>query len=195
MQEEFTGKSLPPGLEDSLPTNLSETLDTVRSGVKHSAEAYIGLCNLLERLIKRNQGVAADQLRFSHALTAVMEGSQSTYAVDANDVPLLNEGISSTAKHLSTSHALLEDEARAWDEGVLEDFKKQRDTLVSVRDMFDRRDRYAKDNIPQLERRIESNENKLAGLMGRPPGAPVKPGEQEKLEQAVRAVSDDVCIS
>ena len=194
MQEEFTGKPLPPGLEDSLPTNLSETFETVRSGVRQSADAYIGLCNLLERLIKRNQGVAADQLRFSHALTALTEGSQSTYAVDTNDVPLLNEGISSTAKHLSTSQALLEDEARAWDEGVLEDFKRQRDTLVSVRDMFDRRDRYAKDNIPQLERRIESNENKLAGLMGRPSGAPVKPGEQEKLEQAVRTVSGNMCI-
>lgn len=120
---------------------------------------------------------------------ALTETSESTYATDTNDVPLLNEGISSTAKHLTTSQSLLEDEARAWDEGVLEDFKLQRDTLVAVREMFDRRDRYAKDNIPQLERRIESNENKLAGLMGRPDGASIKPGEQERLEQAVRAVS------
>lgn len=117
------------------------------------------------------------------------ETSENTYATDTNDVPLLNEGISSTAKHLITSQSLLQDEARAWDEGVLEDFKLQRDTLVSVRDMFDRRDRYARDNIPQLERRIESNEIKLAGLMGRPENAPAKPGEQERLEQAVRAVS------
>ena len=117
------------------------------------------------------------------------EASTSTYSTDTNDVPLLNEGISSTAKHLTTSQSLLEDESRAWDEGVLEDFKQQRDTLVSIRDMFDRRDRYAKDNIPQLERRIENNENKLAGLIGRPEGTVTKPGEQEKLEQAVRAVS------
>lgn len=190
VQEEFTGKALPSGLEDSLPTNLSDTFDTVRSGVRQSSEAYIGLCNLLERLAKRNQGVAADYLRFSHALIALTESSESTYATDTNDVPLLNEGISSTAKHLTTSQSLLEDEARAWDEGVLEDFKKQRDSLVAIRDMFDRRDRYARDNIPQLERRIESNEHKLAGLMGRPEGSSVKPGEQEKLEQALRAVSD-----
>ena len=178
-------------MEDSLPTNLPETFDTVRTGVRQSAEAYISLCSLLERMIKRNQGVAADHLRFSHALTALTESSESTYAVDTNDVPLLNEGINSAAKHLATCQNLLEDEARAWDEGLLEDLKKQRDTLVSVRDMFDRRDRYAKDNIPQLERRIESNENKLAGLMRRPEGASVKPGEQEKLEQAVRAVSTE----
>ena len=187
VQEEFTGKPLPPGLEDSLPTNLADTFDTVRAGVRHSADAYISLCTLLERLAKRNQGVAADQLRFSLALTALTESSDSTYAVDANEVPLLNGGINATAKHLSNSQTLLEDEARAWDEGVLEDFKRQRDTLVGVRDMFDRRDRYAKDNIPQLERRIENNENKLAGLRGRPEGT-VKPGEAEKVEQAIQNV-------
>ena len=194
VQEEFVGKNLPSGLEDSLPINLVETFDTVRSGVRESSEKYIGLCGLLERLAKRNQGIAADYLRFSQALMAVTETSERTYASDTNDVPLLNEGISSTAKHLTTSQSLLEDEARAWDEGVLEDLKKQRDTLVSVRDMFDRRDRYAKDNIPYLERRIESNENKLAGLMGRPEGAPAKPGEQEKLEQAVRTVSSSYSL-
>ncbi|KAL8812917.1 MAG: hypothetical protein Q9200_000656 [Gallowayella weberi] len=186
VQEEFTGRQLPPDLEDSLPTNLLETFDTVRSGVRQSAEAYINLCVLLERLMKRNQGIAIDYLRFSHALMDLTETSESTYATDTNDVPLLNEGIKSTAKHLTTSQTLLDDEARIWDEGVLEDFKKQRDTLVGVRDMFDRRDRYAKDNIPYLERRIESNEHKLQGLINRPPNAPVKPGEQEKLEQAVR---------
>ncbi|KAL8835761.1 MAG: hypothetical protein Q9170_003193 [Blastenia crenularia] len=186
VQEEFTGRQLPPDLEDSLPTNLMETFDTVRSGVRQSAESYINLCTLLERLLKRNQGIAADYLRFSTALINLTENSESTYATDTNDVPLLNEGIKSTAKHLTTSQTLLEDEAKAWDEGVLEDFKKQRDTLVGVREMFDRRDRYAKDNIPYLERRIESNEHKLQGLMNRPPNAPVKPGEQEKLEQAVR---------
>ncbi|KAL9000277.1 MAG: hypothetical protein Q9169_000994 [Polycauliona sp. 2 TL-2023] len=186
VQEEFTGRRLPPDLEDSLPTNLLETFDTVRSGVRQSAEAYINLCSLLERLMKRNQGIALDNLRFSQALTDLTEFSPSTYAIDTNDVPLLNEGITSTAKHLATAHTLLEEEARVWDGGVLEDFKKQRDTLVGVRDMFDRRDRYAKDNIPYLERRIESNEQKLAGLMNRPSNAPVKPGEQEKLEQAVR---------
>ncbi|KAL8940494.1 MAG: hypothetical protein Q9216_002781 [Gyalolechia sp. 2 TL-2023] len=186
VQEEFTGKQLPPDLEDSLPTNLMETFDTVRSGVRQSAEAYINLCTLLERLMKRNVGIAADYLRFSTALVNLTENSESAYATDTNDVPLLNEGIKSTARHLTTSQTLLEDEARAWDEGVLEDFKKQRDTLVGVREMFDRRDRYARDNIPYLERRIESNEHKLQGLINRPPNAPVKPGEQEKLEQAVR---------
>ena len=167
--------------------------DTVRAGVKRSAEIYISLCTLLERLAKRNEGLAADSLRFSLALKSLTESSADTYAVDTNDVPLLNEGINATAKHLSTSHSLLEDEARAWDQGVLEDLKRQRDCLVGMRDMFDRRDRYARDNIPQLERRIEASENKLQQLRLKPPGA-VKPGEIEKVELSIMSDKESIVL-
>ncbi|PGH23790.1 hypothetical protein AJ80_02220 [Polytolypa hystricis UAMH7299] len=184
VQEEFTGKPLPPDLEDSLPPTLSEMFDTVRSGVKRSADIYINLCNLLDRLAKRNDGLAADQFRFSRALQALTDCTSDTYAIDTNDVPLLNNGINSTAKHLIASQGLLEDEARGWNEGVLEDLKRQRDCLVAMRDLFDRRDRYAKNNIPQLERRIENNEKKLQDLRSKPEGG-VKPGEIEKVEDAI----------
>lgn len=187
VQEEFTGKTLPPDLEDSLPKTLSELSDTVRSGVRRSAETYINLCTMMERLTRRNEGMAAEYVRFSQALGSLTEISQETYAVDTNDVPLLNEGLNSTARHLDQSRQLLEDEARGWEEGVLEDLKRQRDTLVSVRDMFDRRDKYAKDNIPALERRIANNETKLQTIRNKPADL-IKPGEAEKVEDAISKV-------
>ena len=166
-----------------MPSDLTDMFDTVRSGVKRSAEVYINLCTLLERLAKRNEGLAADHLRFSLALQSLTEMTRDTYAFDTNDVPLLNEGIKATARHLSASQSLLEDEARAWEEGMLEDLKRQRDCLVSVREMFDRRDRYARNNIPQLEKRIENSERKLQELRART--QPVKPGEIEKVEESI----------
>lgn len=188
MQDEFSGKTLPPDLEDSLPSSLSDTFDVVRSGVRRSAEVYMNLCGLLERLARRNEGMAADYMRLSLALQSLSEASESTYAVDTSEVPSLNAGLKATARHLSASQSLLEDEAKAWDDGVLEDLKTQRDNLVSIRDMFDRRDRYAKDNIPSLERRIQNNETKLAELRGRAEGS-VKPGEIEKVEGAIIKVT------
>ncbi|KAL9105757.1 MAG: hypothetical protein Q9227_009105 [Pyrenula ochraceoflavens] len=191
VQEEFTGKPLPPDLEDSLPATLPDTFATVRSGVNRSAAIYINLCTLLERLVKRNEGLAADNLRFSLALQSLTAASPDTYAMDTNDVPLLNEGLSATAKHLSTAQTLLEDECQAWDAGVLEDLKRQRDVLVSMRELFERRDRLARDNIPQLERRIDANESKLAALRQKP-DSQVKPGEIEKVEGQI--VSDKESI-
>jgi sorting nexin-8 len=143
---------------------------------------------MMERLVRRNEGMAAEYLRFSQSLSSLTEITQDTYAVDTNDVPLLNEGLNSTARHLDQSKQLLEDEARGWEEGVLEDLKRQRDTLVSVRDMFDRRDKYAKDNIPALERRIANNETRLQNIRNKPAEL-VKPGEAEKVEDAISKVS------
>lgn len=142
----------------------------------------------MERLSRRNEGMAAEYARFSSALSGLTESSQETYAVDTNDVPLLNEGMNATARHLDSSRQLLEDEARGWEEGVLEDLKRQRDTLVSVRDMFDRRDKYARDNIPQLEKRIANNETKLQNIRQKTPEQ-IKPGEAEKVEDAIFKVS------
>lgn len=142
----------------------------------------------MDRLSKRTEGLAADHSRLSLALQSLTDTSQDTYATDTNDVPLLNEGLHATAKHVSNSQSLLEDEAKAWDEGVLEDLKRQRDALVSMRDMFDRRDRYDKDNIPSLERRIQSNEAKLVAIRAKPEGL-VKPGEIEKVTEAIIKVN------
>jgi sorting nexin-8 len=138
----------------------------------------------MDRLAKRKEGLAADHSRVAHSLQSLTDASADVYATDTNLVPLLNEGLAATAKHMSDSQSLLEDEARAWDQGVLEDLKRQRDSLVSMRDMFDRRDRYDKDNIPQLERRIQSNESKLVTIRSKSSEL-IKPGEIEKVTEAI----------
>ena len=191
VQEEFVGKVLPPNLEDSLPSGLHDLFEQVRGGVKQSSEIYINLCVWMERLIRRNEGLATDSAKFSQAVSNLSEASIDTFAIDPNDVPLLNEGINSTAKHFATTQTLLEDEAQAWETGVLEDMKSIRDNFVSMRDLFDRRDRHARDNIPQLERRIEASENKLQQLRQKPP-AQVKVGEMEKVESSIMSDKESI---
>lgn len=184
VQDEFAGRSLPPGLEDSLSPAMDELFERTRQGVRRSAELYITICNLMDRLVKRSEGVAADHARIAMSLTSLTEVNADTYATDTNDVPLLNDGLVAMSKHLRTGQSLLEDEAKAWDQGVLEDLKRQRDALVSLRDLFDRRERLDKDNIPYLERRIQTSETKLAGLRAKPEGM-VKPGEIDKVVESI----------
>lgn len=184
VQDEFTERALPPGLEESLPQGLEDLFSRTRVGVKRSSELYISVCSIMDRLVKRQEGVAADHGRVAMLLGSLTETSADTYATDANEVPLLNDGLTAMSKHLKTAQSLLDDESRGWDEGVLEDLKRQRDSLVSVREMFDRRERLDKDNIPYLERRIQTNETKLAGLRSKPDGT-VKAGEIERVAGAI----------
>ena len=167
VQEEFEGRALPPTLEDSLPPALEELFARSRLGIRRSAELYTAVCTVMDRLVKRTEGVAADHGRVALSLASLTEASADAYATDASEVPLLNDGLAALSRRLRTGQALLEDESRAWEVGVLEDLKRQRDGLVSVRDMFDRRERLDRDNIAQLERRIEANEGRLEGLRGR----------------------------
>jgi sorting nexin-8 len=186
VQEEFVGKPLPPTLEDSLPANLQELFDRVRTGVRRSAEQYINMCTYVERLAKRHEGLGAESARISAALRTLTDVATDTYAADPADMAPLSAGVAAASKHYGQAQALLDDEARAWDEGALEDLKRQRDAMVSVREMFERRDRYDRDNIPALERRIKANEEKLVATRAKPD---VKPGEAEKLEDAIMRVS------
>lgn len=194
IQDEFTGRSLSPGLEDSLPPTLDDLFSRTRTGVRRSAELYITVCSILDRLVKLSENVAAGHGRIALSLVSLTEASADTYATDTNEVPLLNDGLQAMSRHLRTAQGLMEDEARAWDEGVLEDLKRQRDALVSLKDLFERREVLDKDNIPHLERRISSNETKLATLRAKPEGM-VKPGEMEKVVEAIIKVSWDGAIA
>ncbi|KEZ45258.1 hypothetical protein SAPIO_CDS2046 [Scedosporium apiospermum] len=184
VQEEFDGRSLPPGLEDSVPLTIEDLFSRSRAGIKRSAELYIGICSIMDRLVKRTEGVAADHGRLALSLASLTEATADTYATDTAEVALINDGLMAMGKHLRTGQSLLEDESRAWEAGVLEDLKRQRDGLMSMRDMFDRRDRLDRDNIPYLEKRITANEAKLATLRAKPEGM-VKPGELEKVAESI----------
>ncbi|KAL6894814.1 hypothetical protein GGI43DRAFT_424674 [Trichoderma evansii] len=184
VQDEFTDRVLPPGLEDSLPPTLEDLFTRTGNGVRRSSELYITSCNIMDRLVKRTEGVAADHARVAMSLISLTEASADTYATDTSEVPLLNDGLTAMSRHLRTCQSLLEDESRGWDEGVLEDLKRQRDALVSLRELFDRRERLDKDNIPYLERRIQANETKLANLRSKPEGL-VKPGDIERVAEAI----------
>lgn len=104
---------------------------------------------------------------------------------------MLNDGLTATARHISAHQALVLDEARTTDEIILEDLKALRDALVSMREMFERHDRLSRNNIPSLEKRIVSNQAKLAAVQSKPPGTQ-KPGEEDKVKEAIVKDQEDI---
>ena len=71
VQDEFTGRSLPAGLEESLHPQLNDLFDRTRNGVRRSADLYINVCNIMDRLVKRSEGVAADHARIALSLQSL----------------------------------------------------------------------------------------------------------------------------
>lgn len=160
------------GIEASLPPNLEQTFETVRSGLRRSAEIYIGLCSLVERLGKRQEGLAGELGRFAQALDGLTDVSEATYAIDTGDVEGLNEGLRCVGRYLGNAMGLLVDEAKGWEEGVLEDMKRQRDGIVAMREMFERRERMSGDAVNSLEKRIAGAKKKIEVIRARPDPPP-----------------------
>ncbi|KAK9328578.1 hypothetical protein V1520DRAFT_371114 [Lipomyces starkeyi] len=168
VEDEFTGRSLPDGLIESWNIAEAERWEEVKSGVKMEAELYTHLCLLIDRMEKRQESVAVDHQRFATSLNTLQDVTQKTYSVDTNDLSLINDGIKNVSKYLNNAQALLEDESRGWEIGVLEDFKRHRDTLISIKELFDRQEKLDVNTIPFLERRISNNESRLTSMRGRP---------------------------
>lgn len=74
---------------------------------------------------------------------------------------------------------------------MLEDLKKQRDSLVSMRELFERRAMYDKDNIPYLERRIQKNDKKCMEIRSKPDGE-AKKFEMDKISKAIIADKESI---
>ena len=83
---------------------------------------------------------------------------------------------------------VLADESRAYNEGILEDLKRQRDVLVAMKDTFDRRDRLAGDNVVSLEKRITNTEVKIQNIRSKP-DAQNQVDKITKLEEQITKVS------
>lgn len=183
VEDEFTGRALPAGLIDSWSVEEAERWEDVKEGVKTEAELYTHLCLLIDRMEKRQESVAADHQRFASSLGTLQDVTQRTYSVDANDLNLINDGVKNVAKYLNNAQTLLEDESRGWEIGVLEDFKRHRDSLIAIKELFDRKEKLDMNQIPHLERRIHNNENRLSGMRTR---SDFKQSEIERVESAIK---------
>ncbi|KAK9453997.1 hypothetical protein V1511DRAFT_522493 [Dipodascopsis uninucleata] len=182
VEDEFTGRALPDGLIESWDNAEAERWEDVKEGIKMEAEIYTDLCLLIDRMEKRQESVASDHQRFSQSLNTLNDATQKTYSVDTNDLSLIQDGIKNVSKYLSNAQTLLEDESRGWEIGVLEDFKRHRDILISVKELFDRKEKLDMNNIPYLERRIHNNENRLKQMRDR---SDIKISEIDRVAHSV----------
>lgn len=183
--DEFS--SIPPTLLPTSSPSDTDLFDTVRSGLRRSAEHYITLVTLFSRLQQRGMGIAADLTRVATTARSLTDTSLATYALDTTDIPAMDAGLQAVAHAHDTVKNLFTDEAQSMTSGVLEDLKRQRDSLVSLRDLFDRIDRFratAATTIANLLKRISANEKKLQAPASA--GGGMKPEDRQKLEDAVK---------
>lgn len=148
---------------------------------------YSRQCRILDRLRHRIRLTSIDFARYANFQTQLSEDIDLCPVASCPDCPSIDNGLRSVARGLDLVSGVLGDESRAYDEGILEDLKRQRDVLVAMKETFDRRDRLAGDNVPSLEKRITNNELKIQTIRERPDAAN-KVDQITKLEEQIQKV-------
>ncbi|KAG0223891.1 sorting nexin [Actinomortierella wolfii] len=162
-EDEFTTR-LPVSeeLSKQIPYSLELELEAIKRRLPGSIEYYRNMVNLMDRIQKRTEANAGDYMRFNLALNALGDCEKQCHTEDCYNCAQLSQGYSKIARHMGNLSSIVDDEARALQRNMVEELKRHRDLLVSVKELFQRRDLSKEGAMTEmLKKRIATNEAKL----------------------------------
>ncbi|KAJ3280937.1 Sorting nexin mvp1 [Borealophlyctis nickersoniae] len=166
------------------PEDLDERIAKFRDNLVPLIGLYRDMCILMERLSRRTDGSALDFLRYSAVLKKLEEHPDCTSSECAN-CPQINIGYAQISGGFQRVGRIMEEQAQATFDGILENLKAHRDLLSSCHDMFSRRDRaLSQMTIDSLYKRIGTNEAKLAEVRA-------KDGPQKEIDRLKLLIEQD----
>lgn len=157
-------------------------------------EIWTKIVMLVERHEKRQQQIAFDNGKFVEMITKFSDLDESLFphkitdnkvisASNANDTGAINESLSNISAFFNKASTLLIDESYIINTDILEKFKNFLDCLYSLQELFDRSKKLSINTIPQLQQRIQENEDKHEKLSKN--DVDIKGSELVKLRQAI----------
>ncbi|CAO3700337.1 unnamed protein product [Rhizopus stolonifer] len=95
-------------LRTLLPENLDEQLQKTKKRISAAINHYINLCMIMERVIRRMNGQAADFSRYSIALNSLAEAELRYHAGECINCQCIVRGYETVAKHMQSESNILE---------------------------------------------------------------------------------------
>ncbi|KAF9997539.1 Sorting nexin mvp1 [Entomortierella chlamydospora] len=165
-EDEFTSQlPISESLAKQVPLDLELQLESIKRRLPASIDYYRNIVHVMDRIQKRTEATATDYMRFSLAVNALADCEKHCHVEDCYNCGQLSQGYSKIGTHISQVSNFLDEQAKATQRGMVEDLKRHRDLLVSVKELLQRRDRLREaGTIETLEKRIATNEAKLKTL-------------------------------
>ncbi|GAB5588904.1 Sorting nexin mvp1 [Umbelopsis nana] len=170
-------------MQADIPADLEERLAKVASNIAASIEHYKNMCFAVERMIKRTEAQASDYSRYSLALRSLVDVSRACHQDDCSQCYQVAQGCEAVSTHIMKASTILEDKSAAATNGILENLKRHRDLLVSFKELLERKEKLAVNQIDALNKRINFNQTKV----NQHRGVPGLENEVERLDQALKA--------
>lgn len=112
------------------------------------------------------------------------ELEQSCYVPDCGSCQHVVRGYEAVAKHMQRTGTILDDHTAVSSNGVLENLKRQRDLFISFKEMLERKEKLATNQIDTLSKKVSANQTKV----NQHRGVPGLEAEVERLDLAIETV-------
>ncbi|KAF8704769.1 PhoX homologous domain, present in p47phox and p40phox, partial [Rhizoctonia solani] len=177
LEEESLSKRVERLEEMSVPGDCAEKLAAVRKKLPGLVDHWTRISVIVDRLIKRREGAAADLTRLTMTLNSLTEHNTScTLRGESDDCDLcagVRTGLGRVAARTGGLGEELDGRSRVLNSTLMEAVKSQRDLYLAFQALFARQDRLGGDTVDKLKKRVETAGakhilivNSLEGLQG-----------------------------
>lgn len=182
--DEFTDKKISASFMKMWQKELSEQWNEADSSIDKSIEVWLKITFILERHERRIKQIAHERTILRSLIDDFVLVTPKLYPLEHGSTVLdINNEFSVVNRHLETTTDFIAQEAHASANSLVPKFKVFVDVLFSLKGLFERYRIMAGNNVPQLQRRVEINAERLQGMKGKPD---VSGTEYDKIRSTIQ---------
>lgn len=180
--DEFTDKHISSSFMNLWRKEFSEQWNKADERIDIALDTWVKVTVLIERYEKRMKQVAHERKLLGQILNTIPDTTEALYPQSTATVSQINEGVGLIVEHLNSCADVIERENEEVDSGLSVRFKAFIDVIIALKGLFERYKMMAGNNIPQLQRRVEINQERLNTLESNPD---VKGAEYDRVKQSI----------
>lgn len=186
--DEFQHKKITKEFIKLWKPQLSVHLNSAASSIDASIETWNKINIIIQRSQRRLQQKVHENSIMNNLLKDLQGETATMYPIDIDEennktILDINNNLSIINQHLSDLNKLNDEGISKLSQELIPKFSLYIDILISLKNMFERYRIMATNNIPQLQRHIEIDMERLEGMKGKPDSSGV---EYDRLRLSVK---------
>ncbi|CCD23933.1 Mvp1p NDAI_0C02730 [Naumovozyma dairenensis CBS 421] len=182
--DEFTDRKISVEFRKMWQKDISQQWNKATSSIDQSIEIWSRICILVERHSKKLNQIAHEDSIFNSLIKDFTNFAPKLYPIQQSDTILdINNHFSIISTHLEKKNEITLQTIKDFSDQLIPKFKIYTDVLLSLRGLFERYRIMATNTIPQLQRHVQLNLEKLESMKGKPE---VSGTEYDKIKASIK---------
>lgn len=171
--DEFVDQKISISFMKLWKTDISNQWNKIANSINNIIECWYKIAKIIEKREKRLNQCNLENSLLSNLLDDFTNYTQILYPIENNNsnnitLPNINNNLNIINNHFKSLSDLNSNEQRDYKQNLYPKLKIFIDLLISLKNLFDRYKILATNNVPQLQRHIKLNMEKLESMKGKP---------------------------